>query len=62
MYNFKNIWDWLKKMRTLVYDFVTAFKNMHEILLGGYMILNKGSEDMYEFVTALKYMHIMEFN
>lgn len=49
-------------MRTLVYDFVTAFKNMHEILLGGYMILNKGSEDMYEFVIALKYMYIMEFN
>ena len=49
-------------MRTLVYDFVTAFKNMHEILHGGYMILNKGSEDMYEFVIALKYMYIMEFN
>lgn len=49
-------------MRTLVYDFVTAFKNMHEILLGEYMILNKRIEDVYEFVTALKYMYIMEFN
>lgn len=49
-------------MGTLVYDCVTAFKNMHEILLGEYMILNKRIEDVYEFVTALKYMYIVEFN